>query len=102
VDEQGKPMVKYGPWLQLVVTPGPTIYQALQDKVLAADVITLIGRYGAEPGGRVTDDKGYITIEGLIPEATYRLKKLNEPINEIIKEFTVEAGKTSEFEIVVK
>jgi RNA polymerase sigma factor (sigma-70 family) len=104
VDGTGKPLAKYSPWLQLVVTPGPPIHQALQDKVLAADVITLTGRYGGgQAGDLTTDDKGYVTFEGLIPGATYRLKKTNqEPNNDVIREFTVEAGKTLELEVVVK
>jgi RNA polymerase sigma factor (sigma-70 family) len=101
VDGDGKPLAKYSPWLQLVVTPGPTIHQALQDKVLAAEVVTLMGRFG--DGDLATDDKGYVTFEGLIPGATYRLKKTRqEPNNEIIKEFTTEAGKTLELTVPVK
>jgi RNA polymerase sigma factor (sigma-70 family) len=104
VDGDGKPLVKYSPWLQLVVTPGPTIHEALRDKVLAAEIATLIDRYGDRtPGAPKTDDKGYITFEGLIPGATYRLKKtMHEPENEIIKEFTAEAGKTLEVTVPVK
>ena len=103
VDDKGKPLAGYEPWLQLVVTPGPTVYQALQDKMLAAEVITLIGRFQGGSANLKTDDKGYVTFAGLIPGAPYRLKKvMNDPTNEIIKEFSVEAGKTVEFEIVVK
>jgi hypothetical protein len=104
VDGDGKPMANYSPWLQLVVTPGPPIHKALEDKVLAAEVVTLTGRYGGgQPEDLQTDAKGYVTFEGLIPGATYRLKKARqEPNNEVIKDFTVEAGKTLELEIVVK
>ncbi len=104
VDGDGKPLANYTPWLQLVVTPGPPIHQALQDKVLAAEVVTLAGRYGdLTPGEPKTDDKGSINFEGLIPGATYRLKKTKqEPINEVIKEFTTEAGKTLELTVTVK
>jgi RNA polymerase sigma factor (sigma-70 family) len=103
VDGAGKPLADYAPWLQLVVTPGPPIHKALEDKVLAAEVITLIGRYGGGHSGDLTTDaKGYITFEGLIPGATYRLKKTKvEPNNEVIKEFTVEAGKVLELEVAV-
>jgi RNA polymerase sigma factor (sigma-70 family) len=103
VDGAGKPLANYAPWLQLVVTPGPPIYKALEDKVLAAEVITLTGRYGEQHSDLATDEKGYITFEGLIPGATYRLKKTKvEPRNEVLKDFTVEAGKTAELEVVVK
>jgi RNA polymerase sigma factor (sigma-70 family) len=104
VDGDGKPLANYTPWLQLVVTPGPPIHKALEDKVLAAEVVTLSGRYGSQDAGDPrTDADGYITFQGLIPGATYRLKKTNvEPRNEVIKDFSVEAGKTSELEMVVK
>jgi RNA polymerase sigma factor (sigma-70 family) len=103
VDGAGKPLAKYVPWLQLVVTPGPRIYQALEDKTLAAEVVTLTGRYGGQLSAHPTDAQGFVTLEGLIPGATYRLKKTDqEPNNEVIKEFSVEAGKTLELEIVIK
>jgi hypothetical protein len=46
VDDKGKALAGYAPWLQLVVTPGPPIHKAMQEKTLAAEVVTLIGRYG--------------------------------------------------------
>jgi hypothetical protein len=103
VDGAGKPLADYSPWLQLVVTPGPPIHKALEEKVLAAEVITLIGRYGGGQNGDLTTDaKGEVTFEGLIPGATYRLKKTKvEPNNEVIKEFTVEAGRVLELEVAV-
>src|SRR5262249_3656274 len=87
VGTAGKPLDKYVPWLQLVVTPGPRIFQALEDKTLAAEVVTLTGRYGGQLSAHPTDAQGYVTFEGLIPGATYRLKKIDqEPNNEVIKE----------------
>jgi RNA polymerase sigma factor (sigma-70 family) len=103
VDGDGKPLANYSPWLQLVVTPGPRIFQALEEKKLAAEVVTLTGRYGGQIANNPTDANGYVTFEGLIPGATYRLKKTDqEPNNEVLKEFTTEAGKTTEFTITVK
>jgi hypothetical protein len=103
VDAAGKPPAKYVPWLQLVVTPGPRIFQALEDKTLASEVVTLTGRYGGQISAHPTDAEGYVTFEGLIPGATYRLKKTDqEPNNEVIKEFTVEAGKTLDLEVVIR
>jgi RNA polymerase sigma factor (sigma-70 family) len=100
VDADGKPLAKYPPWLQLVVTPGPAIHQALKDKVLAAEVVTLIGRF---PEDIRTDAEGRVTFQGLIPGATYRLKKtMAEPENIVLKDFTVEAGKVAELEVMVK
>jgi protocatechuate 3,4-dioxygenase beta subunit len=103
VDGAGKPRGNYSPWLQLVVTPGPRIYQALLDKTLAAEVVTLTGRYGGQLANNPTDADGYVTFEGLIPGATYRLKKTDqEPNNEVLKDFTVEAGKTLELTVVAQ
>jgi RNA polymerase sigma factor (sigma-70 family) len=101
-DAAGKPVAKYTPWLQLVVTPGPTIYEALERKTLAAEVVTLAGRY-AEPTDPHTDAKGFLTYDGLIPGAIYRVKKTRqEPRNEVLKDFTAQPGKTTEVDVVVK
>jgi hypothetical protein len=102
VDPAGKPLAGYAPWLQLVVTPGPPAYKALEDKTLAAEVITLTGRYGGQGDDMRTDADGWATFEGLIPGATYRVKKTRvEPRNEVLKDFTVESGKTLETTITV-
>jgi RNA polymerase sigma factor (sigma-70 family) len=106
VDGAGKPLAGYSPWVQLVVTPGPPIFKAVEDKTLAAEVITLVGRYGnLQEGEPKTDGEGRVTLQGLIPGATYRIKKhvkLVEDRGEVFKDFSVEAGKTAEVEIVVK
>jgi hypothetical protein len=103
VDGSGKPLAGYAPWLQLVVTPGPAFYKAEEEKTLAAEVITLTGRYGGGDGDLTTDEKGYVAFQGLIPGATYRVKKVRvEPRNEVLKDFTAEAGKTVELEVVAK
>jgi hypothetical protein len=104
VDEKGKPPAGYSPWLQLVVTPGPPIHKALEAKTLAAEVIMLVGRYGGgHTGDLQADTEGYVTFQGLIPGATYRLKKTKaEPNNAVIKDFTVEASRTAEVEVVVQ
>lgn len=101
-DAAGKPVAGYTPWLQLVVAPGPTIYDALEQKTLAAEVITLVGRHG-EANDPHTDARGRLVYDGLIPGVIYRVKKTRqEPRNEALKDFTVEAGKTAEVEIVMK
>jgi RNA polymerase sigma factor (sigma-70 family) len=99
-DAAGKPLVKYKPWLQLVVTPGPPANQAIAEGKLAAEVITLINKYG-EPAEPCTNAEGYITLQGLIPGATYRIKK-STTTGEVVREFTVEAGQTRELEAVVE
>jgi RNA polymerase sigma factor (sigma-70 family) len=103
-DADGKPRAGFIPWLQLVVTPGPPLWKAIEDKTLAAEVVSLVGPYGDQPPGQPkTDAKGYVIYHGLIPGATYRLKKHGAGLrNDVLEDFTVEAGKTAELEIVVK
>jgi RNA polymerase sigma factor (sigma-70 family) len=100
LDAAGKPLVKYKPWVQLVVTPGPPINQAIAEGKLAPEVVTLINQH-LEPTEPCTDAEGYITLNGLVPGATYRIK--NPALDgEVLRDFTVEAGQTRELEIVVK
>jgi RNA polymerase sigma factor (sigma-70 family) len=104
-DADGKPKKDFIPWLQLVVTPGPPLWKAIEDKTLAAEVVTLAGPYGDQPPGQPkTDAQGYVTYYGLIPGATYRIKMYGRDMsrNIVLKDFGVEAGKTAELEIVVK
>jgi RNA polymerase sigma factor (sigma-70 family) len=103
-DASGKPKPDFIPWLQLVVTPGPPLWKAVEDKVRAAEVVSLAGPYGDQPPGQPkADAQGYVTYHGLIPGATYRLRIHGAGLrNGVLKDFTVEAGKTLELEIVVK
>jgi RNA polymerase sigma factor (sigma-70 family) len=104
-DADGKPKKDFVPWLQLVVTPGPPLWKAIEDKTLAAEVVSLAGPYGDQPPGQPkTDAKGCVTYHGLIPGATYRIKTYGQDMvhNIVLKDFSVESGKTAELEIVVK
>src|SRR5262249_6893434 len=75
VDGDGKPKADFIPWLQLVVTPGPPVWKAIEEKTLAAEVVSLAGPYGDQPPGQPkTDAQGHVTYTGLIPRATYRVK----------------------------
>jgi RNA polymerase sigma factor (sigma-70 family) len=100
VDGDGKPLARHKPWLQLVVTDGPTANQAIKDGKFGAEVMTIIGQYddAAEPHA---DADGVLTLEGLIPGATYRIKKTMSE-GEVVKEFKAEAGKTLEMTVTVK
>jgi RNA polymerase sigma factor (sigma-70 family) len=99
VDAAGKPLADFTPWIQLVVTPGPAFHKALEDKALAAEVISLAGPGIHSPK---TDAQGFVTYHGLIPGATYRVKNpLQGPQNVVLRDFTVESGKTAEIEVVV-
>ena len=105
MDAAGKPKADFIPWLQLVVTPGPALWKAIEEKTLAAEVVSLAGPYGDQPPGQPkTDAQGHVTYSGLIPGATYRIKTYgnNMTQNVVLKDFSVESGKTAEFEIVVK
>jgi protocatechuate 3,4-dioxygenase beta subunit len=100
VDANGKPLAKHKPWLQLLVTDGPPSNQAIREGKLSAEVVTLIGQYpdAAEPHAGAD---GVLTLEGLIPGATYRIKQARFE-GEVLKEFKAEAGKTVEVTVVVK
>jgi RNA polymerase sigma factor (sigma-70 family) len=105
VDAAGKPKADFIPWLQLVVTPGPPLWKAIEEKKLSAEVVSLAGPYGDQPPGQPkTDAQGYVTYTGLIPGATYRVKMYGNNMgqNVVLKDFSVETGKTAEIEIVVK
>jgi hypothetical protein len=105
VDDAGKPKADFVPWLQLVVTPGPQVWKAIEDKTLAAEVVSLAGPYGDQPPGQPkTDAQGYVTYHGLIPGATYRVKTYGNDMgrNIVLKDFSVKVGKTAEIEIVVR
>jgi RNA polymerase sigma factor (sigma-70 family) len=105
VDGDGKPKQGFIPWLQLVVTPGPQVWKAIEEKTLAAEVVTLAGPYGDQPPGQPkTDAQGYVSYTGLIPGATYRVKTYGNDMgrNVVLRDFSVEAGRTAEMEIVVK
>jgi RNA polymerase sigma factor (sigma-70 family) len=103
-DAAGKPKADFIPWLQLVVTSSPPLWKAIEDKVRAAEVVSLAGPYGDQPPGQPkADAQGYVTYHGLIPGATYRLRIHGAGLrNGVLKDFKVEAGKTLELEIVVK
>ena len=95
-----KPAANHNPWLQLVVSPGPSFTKALEQGTLAAETVTLAAPFG-RPNSMPpqADAAGRITIAGLIPGATYRiLANDREPL----QDFQVEAGKTLELKIVVK
>jgi hypothetical protein len=100
VDAAGKPLAKYKPGLQLVVTPGLPVGQAIKEGKLAAEVVTLISQYldGNEPHAGAD---GLLTLEGLIPGATYRVRKA-EYDTPALTDFTAEAGKMLELTVTVK
>jgi hypothetical protein len=66
VDGAGKPLAKFKPGLQLVVTPGLAVGQAIKEGKLSAEVVTLISQYqdAAEPHA---GEDGVLKLEGLIP-----------------------------------
>jgi hypothetical protein len=100
VGADGKPLAKYKGALQLVVTPGPPVGQAIQEGRFAAEVVRLISEY-ADDSEPHADADGVLTLEGLVPGATYRLKKA-EFGGDVLKDFTVEAGKAQELTVTVK
>jgi hypothetical protein len=97
VGPDGKPVARHHPWLEIVVTPGPSQYarKASEKSKLAADADTVanVDRRNHWPG-RVTDVQGRVTFPALIPGATYRIVDLGDMHHVVKEEFTAEAGKT--------
>jgi RNA polymerase sigma factor (sigma-70 family) len=105
VDAAGKP-VQQKMWLELLVKPGPSVAQSRAEGKPAGEAALLASPYSltGEKSPVAPDAEGRITIPGLIPGATYRIKVLtgqekleNETAFE--KDFTVEPGKTTKLEL---
>jgi hypothetical protein len=96
----GKPAANHNPWLQHLVSPGPSFTRAMQLGTLAAETITLAAPFSSAKDPAIqADATGRISMAGLIPRATYRLvDNQREPL----KDFKVEAGKTTEITVVLK
>jgi RNA polymerase sigma factor (sigma-70 family) len=100
VDAQGKPVAQPQPEpsLELVVSPGPTFAAALESGAMAGETVYLatnFGELGKKPGS--DDPPGTLTVQGLIPGATYRVRQYQQP--KALKDFTVESGKTIDVDV---
>ncbi len=106
VDARGKP-ARTKLWLELVVTPGPSMKKSLADGKPAAQVAAL--EAPTDRTGRKSlleaDDQGRVTIPALVPGAAYRLKIYQgDPYEGQVAfetDFTAEGGKTVKLPDVV-
>jgi beta-lactamase regulating signal transducer with metallopeptidase domain/protocatechuate 3,4-dioxygenase beta subunit len=105
VDPDGKPLVKYEPNFQIVVTPGPFKDDKRGEKELAADedFVCNFDRLNYWDPRCVTDAQGRCTFPSLIPGATYRILLYRDSGDWGEKDFTVKPGETLDLgDIVVK
>jgi RNA polymerase sigma factor (sigma-70 family) len=100
LDAKGRPLPGFGPSLELVVGPGPTFGEALEKGTLAGEAVYLAGTFGEAIKAAPSDPPGTLTLEGLIPGATYRLRQFQQ--TKIYKEFTAEPGKTIDVDVPVQ
>jgi hypothetical protein len=106
LDGDGKPMVGYPLWFELVVTPGVSQYdfkKTYEKGELAADAEYIVNidhlNYRNSP---VTDKEGRITFPALIPGATYRIVEVGDRDDMVKGEFKAESGKTVKLPDVVR
>ncbi|HEV3258657.1 MAG TPA: sigma-70 family RNA polymerase sigma factor [Gemmataceae bacterium] len=105
VDPDGKPLRNYRPVLDIMITPGAHPFHRIagDNELLYADqeYVGNLDRVNYWDGPR-TDAEGRCTMPALIPGATYLLGTY-EKDGWILKEFTVQAGKTRDLgDVVIK
>lgn len=104
IDDSGKPMVGYFPWLDMVLTPGPDRFETAADApgVLAGDTayVLNIDRTNYQNATN-SDEQGRITYPALIPGGRYRIITYEKGIAINLKEFVAESGKTLELGKIV-
>jgi protocatechuate 3,4-dioxygenase beta subunit len=97
VNPQGQPHDRFGPMLEMIVSPGGHKYDfdAVKRGELAADsdYVSNIDRVNHWPGPQ-TDEQGRVTFPALIPGATYRLGRLDGGNWSVAKEFSVGPGES--------
>jgi len=103
VDGGGKPLARFRPMLDVVLTPGCHRYDmdALQRGELAADseFVANIDRRNFW-GGPYTDAEGRCTFDPLIPGATYRINGYVKGRHAAGRDFTVRPGEMLELPAV--
>ena len=106
VDDASKPVAKYEPTVELVVTPGALQYSqaAMNAGMLAADADFIANVDRANHSlPENSDDQGRLTVRALIPGATYRVITYRKNEFVLSKEFKAVAKETNDLgDIVVE
>jgi hypothetical protein len=104
LDAKGKP-VRQRFWLELLVTPGPSLRKSREEGKPAAEAQVLASLPADLPGADAplaADAEGRVRIPSLIPGATYRVKAMSARYEVILeKDFTAEAGQTTKVELTL-
>jgi RNA polymerase sigma factor (sigma-70 family) len=95
VDAKGKPAAGNQPFVEVIITPGVSFFEALQGTKLAADAAWMINLDRQRHQNLKPDAQGRFTLPTLIPGATCRLlgQSPQRGIFDLHKTFTVQAGK---------
>jgi hypothetical protein len=95
VDKDGKPVAGFRPFVEVIVTPGATSWDAMVSGKVGADFAWMVNLDRKRHRDLQPDKEGRVTLPTLIPGATLRLlgEVPGRGIIDMNRTFTVEAGR---------